>query len=175
MLASAFEIGEQLKLRQLPYYIYKPLWDKFAVTGIDLAFANWTKTKYLSSDGKSLNAAINSVPRNKGGLYLFYVKCDIITGITEFPLYIGRAQLTLGQNLRKRVKEYFQKYSRDDERPKITKMFRYWSNDLYLSYLTLDENDDVIDIEKLIINSLLLPLNDEIPDKKVKQGITAFP
>lgn len=174
MLSSAFELAEQLQLRWLPYYIYKPLWDKFSITGIDLNFTNWHSTKYLNDDATKLNDGINKVPSDRGGLYLFYVKCNIITGITEYPLYIGRAQYTDGQNLRKRVKEYFQKFSRTDERPKITKMFKYWSNDLYLAYITLEENRSVKDLEKLIINSLLLPLNDEIPDKEVKQAISAF-
>jgi excinuclease UvrABC nuclease subunit len=89
-------------------------------------------------------------------------------------LYIGRAQLTDGQNLRKRVKEYFQKYSRSNERPKISKMFRYWAKELFLAYYPLPDNNTVVNVEKDIINSLILPMNDLIPDKQIKEAVKAF-
>ena len=174
MLTSAFDLGENLNLRTLHYVLYEPLWQKYALPGVDISFKNWRAIKYLNAIGDNFNESIETVPNDKGGLYLFYVKCPIIAGITEFPFYIGRAQLTEGQNLRKRVKEYFSKYRRDDERPKITKMFKYWSSDLHLAYLALDDNDTVIGFEKNLINSLLLPMNDEIPEKEIRQAIKAF-
>ena len=132
------------------------------------------KIKYLDATGTALNAAVEAIPNNTGGLYLFYLKCPVITGITEFPFYIGRAQLTEHQNLRKRCKEYFQKFAREGERPKITKMIKYWGNELYLAYKTLEENDEIRDFEKRIINSLLLPMNEEIPDQEIRQAVQAF-
>lgn len=174
MLNSAFEFGEKLNNQIIRYYLHKPLWDRYNYPNLNLSFSNWEKIKYLNENGDGFSDEIETVPHNKGGLYLFYVKCEIISGITEYPFYIGRAQLTGHQNLKKRVKEYFQKYSRSDERPKITRMFKYWSKDLYLAYFTLDDNDDVIDLEKQLINYLLFPMNDEIPNQVIKQAIKAF-
>ena len=158
----------------MSYYLHKPLWDRYNFPNLNLQFTNWQKIKYLNANADDFNLAINTVPNNSGGLYLFYVKCEIISGITEYPFYIGRAQLTEHQNLRKRVKEYFLHYSRNDERPKITKMFKYWANDLHLAYFVLNNNRDIIDLEKQLINYLLLPMNDEIPDQEIKQAIKAF-
>lgn len=174
MLTSAFELGEKLNNQLVSYYLHKPLWEKYNYPNLNLNFNNWEKIKYLNENGDGFSDEIEKVPNNKGGLYLFFVKCEIITGITEYPFYIGRAQLTEHQNLKKRVKEYFQKFSRSDERPKITKMFNYWSKELHLAYFTLDDNDDVIELEKQLINYLLFPMNDEIPDKVIKQAIKAF-
>lgn len=174
MIGTAFQLGEEIKLREVPFKLHKALWDKFDFPGLDLRFDQWNKIKYLNDTADDFNASINNIPNNQGGLYMFYVRCEIITGLTEYPLYIGRAQLTQHQNLRKRVKEYFQKYARNNERPKITRMFQYWANDIHIAYYTLVDNEDIIDLEKQIINSLLLPMNDEIPDTEIRQAIQAF-
>jgi len=174
MIASAFTLGEEINLRKLEYRIFNNLWRRHTLPTIDISFNRWVKIKYLNDMCDNFNPEVETIPDDKGGLYLFYVKCPIIPGITDFPFYIGRAQLTEGQNLRKRVKEYFSKFRRDDERPKITRMFKYWSDDLHLAYFVLDENADVIDFEKMIINSLLLPMNDQIPDQEIRQAIKAF-
>lgn len=174
MLRSAFELGEELRLREVPYKLHSTLWNRFNLSDLNLNFDTWQKLKYLNIEGNGLNPSIEDIPNNSGGIYVFYVKCQIISGLTEYPLYIGRAQLTEGQNLRKRVKEYFQKYAKDDERPKITRMFNYWANELQLAYYILDENQEIVDLEKKLINSLLLPMNDEIPDEEIRQGVKAF-
>lgn len=175
MLASAFDLGEDLILRTLEYKIYEPLWRRYSYpSSYDFSFSSWSSIKYLNLDATDFSNEINLIPNNIGGLYMFYVRCPIIIGMTEFPFYIGRAQLTDGQNLRKRCKEYFTHFARNDERPKITKMFKYWAQDLYLAYLPLEENSDIIDIEKKLINSLLLPMNDLIPDIEIRQAIKAF-
>jgi hypothetical protein len=171
---SAFELGERLNNRKIEYIVHRELWTQFNYPNINFDFSEWSVIKYLNEDATSLNEQINNVPDDKGGLYLFFIKCPIITGMTEYPLYIGRAQLTDGQNLRKRTKEYFQKYSRNNERPKITKMFNYWAKDLFLAFFPLEENETIINVERDIINSLVLPLNDQIPDKIIKEAIKAF-
>ncbi|WP_027385164.1 GIY-YIG nuclease family protein [Chryseobacterium gregarium] len=174
MLDSAFDLGEHLELRKLSYNLSNFLWSKWDINEFDLSFGNWQKTKYLNDTNDGLNSNISTIPSDHGGLYLFYLNCKTIIGITEMPLYIGRAQFSEHQNLRKRVKEYFFKYSKNNERPKITKMFKYWSADLYLAYYVLNQNEDVVSIEKKLINSLLLPMNDEIPDQETRQAIKAF-
>jgi hypothetical protein len=171
---SAFELGEQLNNRKINYILHKEMWNKFNYPELDLNFSNWNKVKYLNDDASNFSLEINTVPNSSGGLYLFYIKCPIVIGITEYPLYIGRAQLTEGQNLRKRVKEYFQKYSKNNERPKIFKMFQYWSRELFLAYYPLIENNTIINIERDIINALILPMNDLIPDKQIREAIKAF-
>lgn len=170
---EAFNLYEHLAPRNVEYKLSAKLWNKWDL-GLDLSFNKWTSIKYLNVSGDGLHAHIKKVPNDKGGLYLFYVKCKTITGITEFPLYVGRAQLTKSQNLRKRVREYFNKFSREDERPKISKMFHFWSKELYLAFIAIEDNPDLIDLEKKIINSLLLPMNDQIPDKKTRDAKKAF-
>lgn len=174
MDSLAFDLGREINDRKVNYVLHQQLWDRFAYPGINIEFFQWTKIKYLNDLGTDFNEDIDTIPDNSGGLYLFYLKCKVIVGITEYPFYIGRAQLTDHQNLRKRIKEYFQKYSRDDERPKIYRMLRTWGKDLYVAYYPLEDNEDIVNFEKDIINSLLLPMNDLIPDKQIKQAIKAF-
>lgn len=174
MDSVAFELGEKLNNRRVDFILHQPLWDKFVYPALDLSFPKWTIGKYLNSTGKGFHKDVDLIPNNSGGLYLFFVKCKIITGLTEYPLYIGRAQYTGGQNLRKRVKEYFQKYSNNTERPKIYRMLRYWGKELYVAYYPLATNAAIVNVERDIINSLLLPMNDAIPDQKIKKAIKAF-
>jgi hypothetical protein len=174
MLSSAFELGEEMNSRVIRYILYKPIWDGFNYPTLDLSFSRWRSVKYLNDDATGLNENINMVPNNAGGLYLFYVKCSVIIGLTEYPLYIGRAQLTAEQNLRKRVKEYFQHYTRDNERPKITKMIKYWGKELFLAFYPLEENEDIINVEKDIINCTIFEMNDRIPDILISQATKAF-
>ena len=174
MLDSAFDLGEELNNRKIYYYIHIPLWNQFNYPHLSFDFDNWDKIKYLNDLGTDLSNEIDNVPNNSGGLYIFYVKCKIIPGLTEYPLYIGRAQMTTGQNLRKRVKEYWQHFRLSNERPKITRMIKYWGNDLFLAYYPIFDNDQIINLEKDIINSTLFAMNDQIPDKEIKQAISAF-
>ncbi|MBL1410965.1 hypothetical protein [Sphingobacterium faecale] len=175
MTTPAFELGEELKLRILEFKLHSGLWSKFNKVGkVDLSLSNWKEIKYLNASATGLHIDTATIPNGSGGLYLFTIKCDIIPGMTQFPVYLGRAQKSDTQNLRKRCKEYYQKYARSNERPKITRMFKYWSENLYLYFLPLANNQDIIDYERDLINSLLLPFNDEIPEQETRQAVKAF-
>ena len=150
MITSAFELGEEILKKTLPYKLHQDLWNKYDFTPLDLDFQNWTTIKYLNGDCSGFSDEINSVPNHCGGLYLFTIKCDVINTLTEYPVYVGRAQFTENQNLRKRCREYFTKYLRTDERPLITKMLKYWGGELYLSFIEIGENIQIVDLEKKI-------------------------
>ncbi len=174
MDAIAFTLGQEIHNHKVEYILYKPIWDKFLYPKLDMSFVNWKSVKYLTDDGTKFHQDVTKIPKDVGGLYLFYIKCQTLRGITEYPFYIGRAQLTLGQNLRKRVKEYFQKFSKEDERPKIYRMFKLWGNQLHVAYFPIAKNNKIVHLERDIINSLLLPMNDLIPNKRIKQAVAAF-
>lgn len=171
---SAFNLGEEISLKTLKYKLHQTLWLKYDLSTIDLELPKWTTIKYLNETGTDFHSDIELLPNDSGGLYMFSINCPVIPGRTEFPVYIGRAQFTDNQNLRKRCREYFTKYSRTDERPKITRMFKYWAKELYLSFMTIEQNAEIIDFEKKLINSLLLPFNDEIPEQEIRQAVVAF-
>lgn len=174
MTDSAFDFGEQSSLRDVTYRLYPPMWTANPPTGISLDIDQWTTIKYLNASATDLNTDVNTIPNDKGGLYLFWIKCKIIPGITEYPFYVGRAKLTAHQNLRKRIREYFPESKKTSCRPKIKKMFKYWSNELMVSYITVANNSNTDDYEKKLINSLLLPFNSQIPDTDISQSVQAF-
>lgn len=163
MNGNAFELAETLHLAKVEYILSKDLWAKYDLSELNLQFSEWNSAKYLNVKGDALNEEVNSIPNVFGGLYLFYVKCQVVPGMTEFPFYIGRAQKTASQNLRKRVREYFQHFQRDDERPKIYRMLKTWGEEIHVAYHVFETNPEIVDLEKKIINSMLLPMNDQIP------------
>lgn len=174
MQNSAFQLGKELNDKKVYFRLHQPFWIKYDLSSVNLEFNTWTTIKYLNDNCDDFGQDINLLPNDTGGIYLFSIKCDIIKGLTDFPVYIGRAQQTKGQNLRKRCREYFTKFAREDERPKITRMINIWGDSLFLSFKPLDDNDELIDYEQKLINSLLLPFNDIIPDKETSQAIKAF-
>ena len=171
---AAFDLAEEFNKKKVEYKLHQPLWDKYDLSAIDLDFNNWNTIKYLNDDATDFGDQIDTIPNDTGGLYIFFIRCKVINGITDFPVYVGKAKLTANQNLRKRCREYFTKYAREDERPLITKMIRYWGKELYLSFMHLGNNDDIVDYEKKLINSLLLPFNTEIPETDIRQAVNAF-
>ena len=67
---------------------------------------NWTSEyKFYDENGSpNLN---NQLPDDMGGIYIFYLKGICLPFFENYILYIGKAEITNGQNIRKRVKEYY--------------------------------------------------------------------
>lgn len=156
-------------LRNKKFQIELPshLWRTFDVNVLSiLQTAQWKTFKYFSSYG-TINSAINSVDNKKGGIYIFYVDPQIIPERQRILMYVGEAHITDNQNLRKRISEYKGYLPPDYRRPKIRTMLEQWWEDLYCSYIELDDNALIMQIESELINKLILPFNDKIPDKKI--------
>lgn len=159
---------------EVEFHLFPELWDAFLCEGIDLSSITWTETKFLSDDGKALNEGMSNIPNDKGGIYLFYAKCNVLPGISNYLMYIGRAKVTNSHNLRVRCRRYFGEYNRDNGRPKIQRMIGQWGKYLYLKYFAIEDNDLITRLEASLIKSIVPPFNDEIPDKRVKAAVSAF-
>ncbi len=174
-LASA-ELSPFLMHRQR-FILYPHLWNHANLKEFAQKAQAITPIKYFIRDASNeliLNPLIEqTVPADQGGIYMFCVKPPHITDYTGYLMYIGRAQKTDCQNLKKRVKEY-QKELLILDRPKVCKMLRLWKDFLYVKCIPFSDNNKIIAVEKDLINSFLPPCNSEIPNITLSNVIAAF-
>jgi len=116
------------------------------------------------------NPQLGTIPNDKGGIYLFLAKPNILPGSHLYLMYVGRAHISTTQNLRKRCSQY----PVEKKRPKIKRMIEQWGKYLYIRYLPLDNNATIDIVESELINKILPPFNDEIPDQKISAAVKAF-
>lgn len=132
---------------------------------------NWSsEIKYLNVLGDDISQEIKTLPSDKGGIYMFFIKGLNLSFVENYILYIGRCKYTNAQNIQKRAKEYFR-----DNRPMIKKMFRLWKDHLYYRYCPDVDNSKIDSDEIQLIRALLPPLNETIPDKlEPQETVPAF-
>lgn len=175
MKIDAFNLGLDINTHTLTFRILPSLWKNFNQANMILpTLKDWKEIKFLNEDGVDFNDEINVLPNNHGGVYVFIIKSDIFPGISEYFAYIGRAKLTDNHNLRVRLRSYLTKYNNENERPKVSRMINQYGPSLYLRYIEIDNNDVIDYLESELINSLLPPFNDEIPNKIIRDAVQAF-
>jgi len=147
------------------------LWDSFDLNVLRIISTpnSWNEVKLLASDGKR-NPQLGTIPNDKGGIYLFLAKPNILPESHLYLMYVGRAHISATQNLRKRCSQY----PVEKKRPKIKRMIEQWGQYLYIRYLPLDDNLTIDLVEGELINKILPPFNDEIPDQTISAAIQAF-
>jgi hypothetical protein len=158
------------------YRLPTVLWESFQTKYAYLQNSSrWTKFKYLNTDN-TIASQIDNVPTNKGGIYLFIICPNLVFESQHILAYAGRAQLTENINLRKRIRAYMNYVLNPDnnERPKIRRLFLSWKQYIYCQYITIDTNDEVIAVEREIVDKLLPPFNDEIFDVVIRDAVNAF-
>lgn len=174
MIGDAFSIGEKIRLHTFDFKLYPKLWDDFSV-GVEIMDSlEWQETKFLNDEGTDFSDEVKNMPNDSGGIYMFIIKSKVLKGISEYLAYIGRAQYTDNHNLRVRCKRYLTQYINEKERPKITTLMSYFKDHLFLRYVKVPNNELIVLLEAELINSLLPPFNDEIPDKIIRQAVDAF-
>ena len=129
----------------------------------------WHEIKFLDASGTKINPAITSVPNNAGGVYMFVLRPDIVPAVHRYILYIGRAQRTEDQHMRKRLREYVK-----DSRASIEEMRENWGEYLYIRYLILDNNSVIRELEDALTTAIMPPFNDRYPGKLNKAMRAAF-
>jgi len=135
-------------------------WASFA-TPVQLS---WAVVKFDQSQQ-------DHIPDDKGGVYTFVVK----PGITDHPecaylLYVGKAEQ---QSLRKRFVQYFYERNARKGRPKVQKMLNLWERHLWFCYATIEDTNQISDIEQSLIGAYLPPMNDEFP-AEVRRAMKAW-
>ncbi|MDD5456256.1 MAG: hypothetical protein PHV30_04400 [Candidatus Margulisbacteria bacterium] len=172
---KAFELAKEIDFHKLSFRIYPPLWEMLDLQHFGITESDCREIKYLNDTADAFHADINNLPSNSGGIYFFIVKNPKIPFVHSFLLYIGRSRITSNANLRKRCKSYFQKHQNaTEERPYITRIFNQWAKFLYIKYICISNNDATESLEKVLINSILPPFNNEIPDKRISAAVRAF-
>lgn len=126
---------------------------------------NWSSEMKYFRDGK-LSDEIKSIPKDKGGIYMFYLKGPNLPFAEYYILYIGRALLTPNENIYKRAIHYL-----NDDRYMIQEMFENWKDDLYYRYYPDTENDIIEKNEIALIRSIVPPYNEDIPNRIEEQPI----
>jgi hypothetical protein len=176
MKYEAFVLSDKIKVHDVVHYHSPLLWNNFNFSDFDVKLANWSnEIKYLTADELDVTEEIKNLPNDSGGIYIFFIKGSIIPQFENHLAYVGRAKLTGTHNLRIRCRKYFYEFFDEEHgRPKITRLIGKWGNSLYLRYLALTDNDQITRLEAELINAILPPFNDEIPNKIVKQAIAAF-
>ncbi len=131
---------------------------------------HWDYIKFLNEDG-TINNEIDKVPNDKGGIYIFLLKPEIIPEMHMYIMYIGRVRKKKGFSLRKRCKSYV-----TDDRVKIAYMREMWGDELYFYYMPLDDDALIERVERELIRVIIPPCNSQIADQYVSYmpGTSAF-
>lgn len=132
--------------------------------------SNWSEEiKYY--DGDKVSQQIDRLPKDTGGIYMFYLKGINLPFIEKYIVYIGRCHYTKNtQYIRKRAKEYD-----SEKRPEIVRMKKHWKDYLYYRYFPETNNDQIDKDEVFLIRAIRPPFNSEIPDKiDVQVSTNAF-
>ena len=156
---------------KLTFMLNTSLWNSFDLDVLRIISAShsWNEVKLLGPDGKR-NSLLTTIPKDKGGVYLFLVKPGFLLESHSYLVYVGRAHITENHNLRKRCLQYIT----EKKRPKVKRMIEQWGEYLYIKYLPLDDNGMIDLVEEELINKILPPCNDKIPNKKISAAVKAF-
>ena len=162
-------INNEIANSTIHLILNKTLWKTFdgKIKSILHSVSVWDEVKFLDETG-NLNNEISKVTNNSGGIYLFVAKPNILPGSHFYLMYIG-----VTRNLRERFRDYH-KELKYNKRPKVHRMLKGWGEYLYIRYLPLTEDFEIDKIEAELINKILPPFNDTIPDKKIRDAIKAF-
>jgi hypothetical protein len=166
---------EANKLFDVVYYHMPERWISIDKTDIDIPLNDWSnEIKFLSDNEMDVSDDMKKLPDNCGGIYLFFIKGLILPNYETYLAYIGRAQFTQKQNLKVRCNSYYYEFFKDDTRPKIARLIKKWGKYLYLRYYASNDNLHIKRLEAKLINGILPPFNDEIPNLIIHEPQPAF-
>lgn len=166
-MSDVYDLITEIRDNTISMQLVPSLWKKIDKGIFELIHsARWTTFKFYGPD-QSRSLEVGKISNTKGGIYIFFIDPGIISGQQKILTYVGRAENTKSQNLRKRIREYYGYMPPDTRRVKIGRMLKNWWEFLYCSYIELTDNKIIDSIESELINVLLPPMNDTRPDIKI--------
>lgn len=173
-IEAFIDLNGVIKDYDCKYYLYPKLWKKNkAITSSLNNPDQWSDyIKYLNNKNQ-VSEEIKNIPNNCGGIYIFFIQGDSLP-FERYLVYIGRAQITRSENLRKRLKSYLPESKSKDGRVKIIRLFKHWKKHLYIRYYKSIENDFINKNESALIHAILPPFNSELTEYKFQEPVKAF-
>lgn len=157
-MSELVDMCSRSKLLTLPFELNIDKWETVSADVKEAVSSGWQNIKFLNEDGTKISEEIINVPNDRGGIYLFLLKPDIIPGLHRYIMYVGRARRGNSFSLRQRCRDYL-----TDTRPLIAFMREYWGKDLYFFYLPIDDDDFISKVEKELVRVIIPPCNSQIP------------
>ena len=157
------------------YTMVPDFWERFDVSDLSVDISTWKCIKMLNETCDGINAHVSSIPNQYGGIYAYVIKPPIIPECGEYIMYVGKATKTSYENLRVRVRSYRSEIGSDFKREKIHRLFEKWGKYVYVRYLPIDGDSDLItELEDRLIAALVPPCNAEIRFPNIKRAVNAF-
>lgn len=176
MNISAFvEKNDEIKKYDCLYYIHPNLWMENAhITSKLHNQEDWSGyIKYLN-DRNEVSDEVKNLPKDYGGIYIFFIQGINLPFCERYLAYIGRAQCTRFESLQSRVKSYLSESKKTKGRTRINRLFKYWKEHLYICYYKSKDNEFIKQSESALIQAILPPFNTELTKYKVIKSKKAF-
>lgn len=169
------EKNDEIKKYDCRYYLHPNLWlENVHITSNLHSQDDWSDyIKYLDDKNK-VSAEIKNLPKDYGGIYVFFIQGKSLPFCERYLAYIGRAQCTKSESLQSRVKSYLRESQKSDGRTRIVRLFKYWKEYLYIRYYKSKDNEFIKQIESALIQAILPPFNTELTKYKIKKPRKAF-
>lgn len=168
-------IESDLESYRNEYTMVPELWGKFKIDDLPTVdFSKWKSIKLI--DGGSFSSELSKIPTKYGGIYVYCIEPQVITGCGCYVMYIGKATKTPNENLRQRVQSYSKFLTDSTTRPRLHRLFSKWGDYVYVHYLSVNANGDIITaLEDRLIGAFAKPpCNAEVRVKSVKLAVRAF-
>lgn len=176
-MSSIYEpIQSEITAFRRRFFLIPELWEKFKFDDLEnVDFANWKKIKLMSEDGIFSDEEIKKIPTKYGGIYIYCIQSNVINEVDSYVMYVGMASKTKNENLRRRVSSYKSEIGVGYSRDRIHNLFNRWGKYVYVHYLPIDADREVIEeLETRLIGCFIPPCNADIQDAEVKRKVKAF-
>lgn len=150
------------------------LWEKYLVEKHSVDLSKLIKIPYFDKDITKLSDEVNSIPNDKGGIYLYVLENPVVPDTGRYIMYVGRARKTKWENLRTRAKSHFAQYKRAEENSRLARLYEKWAPYVYFMYIPLNSNEVIDQVEDELIVALTPPCNIKYPSVKIKNKLSAF-
>lgn len=171
---KTIDVVQNLQTMTWAFCLSTELWKKYKKDTFVVDLDKFEKIKYFKKDSEELSDEIEEIPKNSGGIYIYSIENSLIPFLGSYIMYVGRARKTESENLRVRAKSHYNQYKRHEENERLERMFDYWKQYIYISYLPIDRNDVIDLIEEQLITALTPPCNKKYAAPKVRRKLRAF-